>query len=390
MSVSEGRPLRICFVSSAHPSDDKRVHYKQAMSLVRAGFDVSHVVRDTGQPEMVDGVRLVKFEGAKSLWNRAMQVFRVYKAARSVPADVYHCNEVDSWLVGLFLKRKTGAKLIFDIHEIYSSNFAENRVPRPFRPLVMKLFRLAFRPMVRGTDHMILAKQSVAVDYPESSREKQIVISNYVELDDEAAVEPVRADDGQCVMIHLGGINRQRGWPQMLEAFALAKSQHLSIRVIGSFWDGTDGEFLDRARELGVADRVEHKEWIPYETVPAATRECHIGLIMFQPVLLNFTHAMPHKLFDYMLAGLPVIVPDFAVEVAQIVRETEAGLIVDVSDPAAIAEAFDRLANDPELRRRLGENGRKAVLETYNWGAEAERLIAFYRGLEGEQRAEAA
>ena len=71
-------------------------------------------------------------------------------------------------------------------------------------------------------------------------------------------------------------------------------------------------------------------------------------------------------------------------------RETEAGLIVDVSDPAAIAEAFDRLANDPELRRRLGENGRKAVLETYNWGAEAERLIAFYRGLEGEQRAEAA
>jgi glycosyltransferase involved in cell wall biosynthesis len=87
-----------------------------------------------------------------------------------------------------------------------------------------------------------------------------------------------------------------------------------------------------------------------------------------------------------MMAGLPVVAPSFAEEVAYIVRETECGLLVDPSNPDEIAEVLDQLARDASLRRRLGENGRRAVLEKYNWEAEAGRLIQMYDELFGLNR----
>jgi glycosyltransferase involved in cell wall biosynthesis len=89
-------------------------------------------------------------------------------------------------------------------------------------------------------------------------------------------------------------------------------------------------------------------------------------------------------MFDYMMAGLPVVVPSFAEEVSRIVREYDCGLTVDSSDPAELAHVLDRLASDPSLRRRLGENGRRAVLDKYNWEVEGGRLTRMYDELIGK------
>ena len=72
-----------------------------------------------------------------------------------------------------------------------------------------------------------------------------------------------------------------------------------------------------------------------------------------------------------MLAGLPVIVPDFGAVVAGIVRDADCGLLVDPSDSRAVANALGTLARSPDERRRMGDNGRRSVLEKYNWEAEA-------------------
>jgi len=106
--------------------------------------------------------------------------------------------------------------------------------------------------------------------------------------------------------------------------------------------------------------------------------QADIGLVMFQPGFRSHTDSLPHKLFDYMLAGLPVIVPDFGVEVANIVRDAGCGVLVDPSDSRAVANALGRLAADAEERRRMGDNGRRSVLEKYNWEAEARRLVGMY------------
>jgi glycosyltransferase involved in cell wall biosynthesis len=180
-------------------------------------------------------------------------------------------------------------------------------------------------------------------------------------------------------LIHVGLISRLRGWPQLLEAMArLAVPPHL--RVIGTFNDGSEPEFLAEAERLGLRERIRHDAWMPFDTMMEACAAADIGLVLFQPGTQNHVFASPHKLFDYWLAGLPVIAPDFAVEVQAFMQDAGGGLLVDPADPEAIAAAITQLA-DPARRAALGQAGRAAVLDRYNWETEAAKLLAMYRAL---------
>jgi glycosyltransferase involved in cell wall biosynthesis len=81
-----------------------------------------------------------------------------------------------------------------------------------------------------------------------------------------------------------------------------------------------------------------------------------------------------------MSAELPVIASDFKLW-REIVVDTGAGICVDPQSPQAIAGAIRTLLENPDVVRRMGDMGRKAVLSTYNWPSEAEKLARFYQGL---------
>ena len=102
--------------------------------------------------------------------------------------------------------------------------------------------------------------------------------------------------------------------------------------------------------------------------------------VLFQPGEENHRLALPHKLFDCMLAGLPVVAPAFAEEVAAVVREAGCGALVDSADPGAIAAAVAALG-DPGRRAEMGEAGRLAALGRFGWAGEAARLVELYRDL---------
>ena len=57
----------------------------------------------------------------------------------------------------------------------------------------------------------------------------------------------------------------------------------------------------------------------------------------------------------------------------------DCGIAVDPRDPQAIADAIRSLSEDPERAHRLGENGRRAIAQRYNWQAELGKLEALYR-----------
>ena len=102
--------------------------------------------------------------------------------------------------------------------------------------------------------------------------------------------------------------------------------------------------------------------------------------MLFQPGDENHRLALPHKLFDCMLAGLPVIAPTFAEEVAAVVRDAACGVLVDSADPGAIAAAVTGLGT-PARRAAMGESGRRAALGRFGWAGEATRLVSLYRRL---------
>jgi len=101
-----------------------------------------------------------------------------------------------------------------------------------------------------------------------------------------------------------------------------------------------------------------------------------VGLVVLQPVS-NMGEALPVKLFEYMSAGIPVVASDFPLW-RSIVEEANCGILVDPEDPVAIANAMQWVYDHPEEAEAMGRQGREAILSTYNWSNEEEKLFALY------------
>ena len=103
------------------------------------------------------------------------------------------------------------------------------------------------------------------------------------------------------------------------------------------------------------------------------------GLVILHPEP-NYLASQPVKLFEYMCAGLPVIVSDFPV-CRGIVAGARCGILVNPLDPAETARAIEFLLTHPDEAREMGRRGFHAVRERYSWANEEKALLQFYSEL---------
>jgi glycosyltransferase involved in cell wall biosynthesis len=120
--------------------------------------------------------------------------------------------------------------------------------------------------------------------------------------------------------------------------------------------------------------------WVPFEEVPRYLHPADVGVILFQPTHYNNTIGLPNKLFEYMACYKPVVASDFP-EMRKVIVEAKSGLLVDPTDPKAIADAIVYLFEHQEEARQMGERGRRMVEERYNWERMEERLVGVYEGI---------
>ena len=374
--------LSICFLSSMHTPFDKRVFEKEARSLAVAGFSVTHIAPGDGSEFVKNDVRIVTYLGREGLFGRILQLRLLYKIAVSVGADVYHCNELDSWLIGLVMKAFHGAKCVVDIHEHYPEEFAEVRFPIFLRGIVRSLVAFGMWVFSNYTDKVVVAKSSLLQDFEYLSDEKLVLVQNYSPLrnfSDDGEVEtknkfPVQ----EFRMIHLGLFGVARGWPQLLKAMTILDDRDIKLSIVGEIGDGTEEAFRQECQARGLAESVEMISWLPIDEAMELVKASHLGLILFQPGYYNHIHAFPHKLFDYMGAAVPVLVPQIAVEVVEIVTKADCGLCIDTGSPEAIAEAIREAKTNAREMIAKGEKGKEAVFKELNWENEEGRLIQTY------------
>ncbi|MGX9961746.1 glycosyltransferase [Roseomonas sp. F4] len=365
----------VLMLSAAHPAEDVRIVAKEGAALAGAGFALRHLAParpGPPPPPCRHGVALETFPSAPGWAGRLRGIPALARRAAAARPAVIHAHEPDSWLAALIAARRCGARVVLDVHEHYPSRL-DPHLPGPLRGPARAALRLVCRLAAARADAVVVAKDGLAGDYGGDAR--CTPVRNYASP---VAVAPRQHVAGPPTLLHLGALTRSRGallMPDLLAALPGAR-----LRLIGRFTDDSEPAFHRRATQLGVARRIEALGWMPREAALQAAAGCDIGLVLFQPGVENHRLALPHKLFDCMLAGLPVIVPDFAEEVAAVVRESGCGLVADVSNAESLAAAIRQLS-DPALRAELGARGRHAALCRFGWGAEAARLVRLYRRL---------
>jgi len=187
--------------------------------------------------------------------------------------------------------------------------------------------------------------------------------------------------DSTVVSLYQGVICPERGLEELVKAAQMLKNEGIAVVIMGQdSWSGTLEEIAGKADLDGILFL---EPPVPSEDLLEATVSADIGLILFQNTCLNHFYSLPNKLYEYMMAGLPVIASNFP-EMSRIIDENRSGLLIDASSPTEIADAIRTLAENRSEARSMGQRGRTAVLEKYNWLEQEKKLITLYEELQRE------
>jgi glycosyltransferase involved in cell wall biosynthesis len=364
--------MKVCMLSSIHSADDIRIVGKEARSLVESGHAVTVVARPP-RPHDARGIEF-KLIGLPivSRWKRPWTIGRAAVAlARSTKPDLVHFHDPELIPFALMLKGQ-GYKVIYDVHEdVPADIYSKAWIPSLMQPPVAWAAEIVERSTARRFDAIVAATPTIG-DRFRGYGARVSVVRNSVRLNEfvEPSIETARYRQA----VYVGHASFNRGLVEMAEA---CKAAQLPLVLAGGI-GAKEAAWLKK-----FSANVEWRGKLGRSEIAGLLNESLIGLCLFHPEP-NHLYAMPTKIFEYMAAGLPVVVNDLPMP-KQIVEQAGCGFSVPSNDPNLLAEKLSMLATDPARAIQLGLAGRAAVCRDYNWEHDAAELNKLYSEISSSQ-----
>jgi glycosyltransferase involved in cell wall biosynthesis len=367
--------LKSVHLASTHRAGDPRIFHKECRTLAEAGYEVVLVVPHE-RDEVVGGVQIravpVPASGKDRLRHTLRDVYR--RALAEGPDAVYHLHDAELLPAGLALKAR-GRRVVYDAHEDTPKQVRyQHWIPRRMRPPVALGYAALERLAGRLFDGIITAEPPNAERFPS---EKVVVIHNYPIVSELEQAGAVPYADRDALVVYVGSISRVRGAEEMVRMMRwLPDALRAELVLAGGHHPAS---LRDALGALAGPVRLTQTGYVDRPGVAEILARARVGLAVLHPVQ-KYVEAYPTKLFEYMAAGLPVVVSDFPGWRA-IVDEAGCGLAVDPLDEAALAGAVRWLLEHPAEAEAMGRRGQAAVRERYGWAHEGRRLVGFYERL---------
>jgi len=370
---------KICILTSVHSAFDIRIFHKEAKTLSGIGYGIV-LIAQHNKNEIVDGVKIISLPKPKNRFDRIIFLTRkIYKLALGQKADIYHFHdpELVPWMIKL--KKKTGAKIIYDIHEDYAKGvFYKEWIPKIFQKFISLFFGYYEKLSSRKFDFIIAATLSIGNVFKET--EKVIIVRNFPVIDrflPRKLSSKNKLRDKNFSIIYIGGVSKVYGIAQIVKALEyFSLDSNVRVSLIGKF---SSPDYQKEIMSLEGFKKINYLGWVIPKMIPSYLSQADAGIVCVPPNP-NSLESEPNKLFEYMAAGIPVIASNFTLW-KEIIEGNNCGVCVNPLEPKDIAEAIKYLIDNPKKAQKMGENGRKAVLEKYNWGIESKKIVELYKRL---------
>jgi glycosyltransferase involved in cell wall biosynthesis len=291
--------------------------------------------------------------------------------------DLLHCHDLGTLPLGCAYKRRTGCPVIFDSHELYEE---QSMVP----PWKKRLHRWQLARLSGDVDGFITINDSIADcmlrRYPKFP--PAVIIKNAARLpaaevsDDGRLRRAAALEHGRKVLLYQGGFARFRGLETVVRSAALLPPEwclvmmgwgnlEASLRSIALLVDPGGG----RIRFVPPAPQGELAQW---------TAGATLGVIPYENNCLNHWFCTPNKLWEYPLAGVPILASPFP-ELRKVLEEHGVGRLL--SDPVTAEGIAELVASLGEAELAEMKANCRRYIAADNWALYERRLIVLYRNL---------
>lgn len=279
--------------------------------------------------------------------------------------EFIHACDFDTIIPSMLMKWIYKKKVVYDIFDFYADHL------RKTPAWIKRLIRNIDLWMINKADAVILVDDSRRMQIAGAHPKQLIIIYNSPE---EVIAAPelttTSHHSADLNIAYVGLLQRERGLLEMLDVLRKRDCWHLDIAGFGG----------DEEEIKTIAAAIPNVKWhgrISYDLALAISADADVLFATYDPAIENHRYSSPNKVFEAMMLGKPIIVARNT-NMDRIITEEKCGLVVTYGKVNELENALDQLGQNPEFRKLLGQNARKAYETRYSWSVMSGRLINLY------------
>ena len=392
--------MRIGMILDASFPPDPRVE-NEALSLIQAGHEVylfSLDFREQSGTENYKGIQVVRYPAGKLLHKLSALVYTFsfyrWKVApliihfiKTYSIDALHAHDMVIAETVFHANRSFKLPVVLDFHENRPEIMKHYRHVNTISGkllISLKRWSAKYYELATLAQKVIVVTEASKRDILEKigrSEDSVAVVPNSVRID-EFLKSPIQADivnrmQGSFNLLYIGDTSLRRGIDTALHAVSILKEKIPTIKLWLIGKSSADAELKNLSRKLNLDQHIQFEGWKDPSTFTSYLQATHVAL---SPLKRNLHHdtTYANKLFQYMACGKPLVVSDCTAQ-ADLIKAENCGLVHLADNPQDLADKIDFLYTHNNEAVVMGENGKKAVVERWNWDLTVGKLLDIYK-----------
>ncbi|GAB5410854.1 MAG: glycosyltransferase family 4 protein [Balneolaceae bacterium] len=306
----------------------------------------------------------------------------IFKLFKEHDFDAIHIHDLPLAQIGLECKNRFGVKFVLDLHENWPALLEVSNHVKSFLGRILSSdtqWKKYEEKMVWAADEVIVVveeNKSRILNFSEQQKKIHIISNTPTIQDIENLVSSnsTSSSSEELILFYGGGVTEHRGLQFVLSTIAEIQTEHIKCWIVG------DGSYLNSLKELckklNIENRVKFWGWKSLEEMMALMEKSQVLLIPHKKS--NHTDTtIPHKLFQYMATGKPILATNCA-PIERIIDATHTGFIYEFDNISMIKSQINTIYKKWNAKESIKTGGARFVIDKYNWGIDEKVLLDIY------------